>query len=76
MQPLEKQQWDEKSLTFVEKKAHFENVIGISKHTENTFFTSSEDKTARLWDLRVSSSVKLIRNNALTDELSNAESNG
>lgn len=62
MQPSKKQQWDEKALSLLEKEAHSNNIIGIKKHTMNTFLTSSEDKTVRLWDLRLNSSVKLIRN--------------
>ena len=38
--------------------------------------TSSEDKTLRLWDVRTNSSVKLIKNPLLTDDLSNPETNG
>jgi len=47
----------------------------MSKHTNNTFFTSSQDATLRLWDLRSQSSIKLIRSKALNSKISNPASN-
>lgn len=46
-------------------KAHSLPIVSISPLDDNLFFTSSEDNTMRLWDLRIHSSVKLFRSNVL-----------
>lgn len=60
-----------RKVKIVIKPAHSANLIGLSHHTSTTFFTSSEDATVRLWDIRTQSSIKLIRNKCLSSELSN-----
>jgi hypothetical protein len=40
--------------------AHSKDLISVSAVDQNLFYTSSVDLTVRLWDLRVSGSVKLI----------------
>ena len=55
--------------------AHTKPIISISTHDENTFFTSSEDDSMRMWDVRLHSSVKMFRSENVVN-LSNCESDG
>lgn len=53
--------------------AHSGPIISISPYDDHLFFTSSEDHTIRLWDLRLHSSVKLFKNEMLRN-LTNCDS--
>lgn len=54
------------------KKGHKESVTSsciYSRESDTQFFTGSEDKTVRLWDLRAGGSVKMFSNPEIEDEI-------
>ena len=55
--------------------AHQKSIISVSPLDSNLFYTSSEDATLRLWDLRLHSSVKLFKHASL-NTLSNCDNDG
>lgn len=54
---------------FAIRKAHKDTIISIAvkedEPSNNIIATSSEDKTIRLWDLRINSSIKLYTDEKL-----------
>jgi WD40 repeat protein len=47
-------------ITFKSKKGHKDQIVSLTKKTPSTFFSFSEDLSARLWDIRTCASVKLF----------------
>ena len=74
---MEKNSTDSKyqdlSVVLSVKKGHKETAVNLIQYSEdeedaNKFFTISEDKTARLWDLRVGGSVKMFSDAEMVTE--------
>lgn len=49
-----------KQLKFLSKKGHKDQIVDLKRKDETTFFSYSDDLTARLWDVRTCAGVKMF----------------
>ena len=49
-----------RQITFNSKKGHKDQIIALQSKDQSSFFSFSDDLTARLWDIRTCTSIKMF----------------
>ena len=65
-----------KEISFRSKKGHKDQIVALSRRDEKTFFTFSEDLSARLWDIRTATGIKMFSLNSKLDDFQINEPSG